>query len=85
MMEHVVERHFRSLQQDAMTLPVLVVVDGGRGQLSAARRALQRCGLEERVHLIGLAKRNEEIFHGDDPQPIVLARTSPALPNTPTS
>lgn len=79
MMEHVVERHFRSLQQDALPLPGLVVVDGGRGQLGAARRALQRCELAERVHLIGLAKRNEEVFHGDEPQPIVLPRTSPAL------
>jgi excinuclease ABC subunit C len=79
MMEHVVERHFRSLQQDALPLPGLVVVDGGRGQLRAARRALQRCELHERVHLIGLAKRNEEVFHGDQPQPVVLPRTSPAL------
>ncbi len=79
MMEHVVERHVRSLEKDGLPLPTLIMVDGGRGQLSAARRALQRCELDGRVQLIGLAKRNEEIFAGDSPEPLVLPRTSPAL------
>jgi excinuclease ABC subunit C len=79
MMEHVVERHFRGLQRDALPLPVLVVVDGGRGQLGAAARALERLELAGRVHLIGLAKRQEEIFRSGHPEPLLLPRTGAAL------
>lgn len=79
-MEHVVERHFRARRDAAATeLPELVMVDGGRGQLSAAERALERVGLAGRVTLIGLAKREEEIFRSGHPEPLVLPRTSPAL------
>jgi excinuclease ABC subunit C len=79
MMEHVVERHFRSLLRDGHALPLLVMVDGGRGQLSAATRALERLELRDPVHLIGLAKRNEEIYSSAHEAPLQLARTSPAL------
>ncbi|UCE04065.1 MAG: excinuclease ABC subunit UvrC [Candidatus Latescibacterota bacterium] len=79
MMEHVVERHFRSLVRDGHALPLLVMVDGGRGQLSAALRALERLELRDPVHLIGLAKRNEEIYSSAHEAPLQLARTSPAL------
>ena len=79
MMEHVVERHFRALRDAGVPLPELVMVDGGRGQLASAERALERLGLAARVTLVGLAKRNEEIFRTGTPDPIVLPRTSPAL------
>ena len=79
MMEHVVERHFRSLVQDGLTLPELVLVDGGRGQLGAAERALAALELGQRVHLLGLAKRQEEIFRSGTAEPLVLPRSSPAL------
>ncbi len=79
MMEHVVERHFRALRDGAAALPELVMVDGGRGQLSAAERALSRLGLADRVTLIGLAKRYEEIYRVGNPEPLLLARTSAAL------
>jgi excinuclease ABC subunit C len=77
MMEHVVERHFRRLQERDDDMPDLVIVDGGKGQLGAAQRALERLGLG--VELIGLAKRNEEIFRVGHADPLVLPRTSPAL------
>jgi excinuclease ABC subunit C len=79
MMEHVVERRYRKTGADTASLPELVMVDGGRGQLAAAERALERLGLAGRVTLVGLAKRQEEIFQSGRTEPIVLARTSPAL------
>lgn len=79
MMEHVVERHYRSAQAAGRTLPELVMVDGGKGQLGAAVRALERLGLGGRVTLIGLAKREEEIFRPGEAAPLLLAPTSGAL------
>lgn len=79
MMEHVVERHFRAAQAEGRPLPDLVMVDGGKGQLGAAVRALERLGLSGRVALLGLAKRHEEIFRPGFEAPLVLPRTSPAL------
>ena len=58
-------------------MPDLIVVDGGRGQLQAALTALDRLGLE--LPAIGLAKREEEIWLPDHPDPIRLARKDPAL------
>jgi excinuclease ABC subunit C len=79
MMEHVVERHFRAVQAGERPLPELVMVDGGKGQLGAALRALERLGMSGRTALIGLAKRHEEIFRPGHAEPLVLARTSGAL------
>ena len=59
--------------------PMLVVVDGGRGQLGAAARALETLDLAPRVHLLGLAKRLEEIYLHGRAEPLLLPRTSPAL------
>ena len=59
-------------------LPDLVVIDGGKGQLGAARDAMRSLNLEE-IPTIGLAKRLEEIFQEDEPDPILLDRSSPAL------
>ena len=79
MMEHVVERHFRGGRETGRELPELVLVDGGRGQLAAALRALGRLGLGGQVTLAGLAKRNEELFVPGSATPLVLPRTSAAL------
>ena len=79
MMEHVVERHYARLLSQNAELPELVMVDGGRGQLSAARKGLDRLGLADRVDLIGLAKRQEEIWKSGSAQSILLPRTSAAL------
>jgi len=59
-------------------MPDLVIVDGGRGQVSAAREALLDLGLGD-LPLAGLAKEREELFLPDRPDPVILASTSPAL------
>jgi excinuclease ABC subunit C len=61
------------------TLPDLLIVDGGKGQLGAALGVLTEAGLEPIVPAAGLAKRNEELFVKDHPEPIVLPRASQAL------
>ena len=61
------------------TLPDLLIVDGGKGQLNAALGVLREAGLEPIVPVAGLAKRNEELFVKDEPEPIVLPRSSQAL------
>jgi excinuclease ABC subunit C len=79
MMEHVVERHYARLRGQGADLPDLVMVDGGRGQLGSARKALDRLGLGDRVTLIGLAKKQEEVWKFGALQSILLPRTSEAL------
>jgi len=76
-MAEAVERRYRRVQAEKGELPDLVVVDGGRGQLQAALTALDRLGLE--LPVIGLAKREEEIWALGRPDPIRLALTDPAL------
>ncbi|MEW6048077.1 MAG: excinuclease ABC subunit UvrC, partial [Bacillota bacterium] len=60
-------------------LPDLLLIDGGKGQLNAAREALRELGLDEEIPAIGLAKRLEQIFVEDEPDPIELSRDSYAL------
>jgi excinuclease ABC subunit C len=76
-MAEAVERRYRRLKEENLPMPDLVVVDGGRGQLSAALTALDRLGIE--LPAIGLAKREEEIWVPDRPEPIRLSRKDPAL------
>ncbi|MEX0878440.1 MAG: excinuclease ABC subunit UvrC [Thermoanaerobaculia bacterium] len=76
-MAEAVERRYRRVQAEGAALPDLVLVDGGRGQLQAALTALDRVGLE--LPVIGLAKREEEIWAPDRPEPIRLSRKDPAL------
>ena len=72
-----VERRYRWLREEGAAMPDLLVVDGGRGQLSAALTALDRLGIE--IPAAGLAKREEEIWVPDRPEPIRLSRKDPAL------
>ncbi len=86
-MEEVIRRRFLRLQRDRdepvgskrrfSYPPALVVIDGGRGQLSAATRALREVGYH--VPAIGLAKRLEEVYVPDSPEPLVIPRGSEAL------
>jgi excinuclease ABC subunit C len=76
-MAEAVERRFRKLRDGGSTMPDLVLVDGGRGQLQAALTALDRLGVE--LPVIGLAKREEEIWVPERPEPIRLSRKDPAL------
>jgi excinuclease ABC subunit C len=74
------ERERRISQAEAWArLPDLLIIDGGKGQLSAALEVLREAGLEPVVPAAGLAKRNEELFVKDRSQPIVLERGSQAL------
>jgi len=77
-MREVLSRYFTGLQQKELKHADLVMVDGGPGQLSAARGVLTEMGLHD-VELIGLAKREEEIHRERQPSPVRLPRTSAAL------
>ncbi|MEA2705438.1 MAG: excinuclease subunit [Gemmatimonadaceae bacterium] len=77
-MHEVVRRYFDRRIADEKPLPDLIVIDGGKGQLSAAHAALQELGLADRP-LISLAKREEEIFVWGREDPLKLSRRSPAL------
>ncbi len=74
----VITRYFRRRLDENEPLPDLVVIDGGRGQLSAARAAMRALGVDG-IPLISLAKREEEIYFPDRPEPLRLPRRSPAL------
>jgi len=77
-MREVVSRYFQRRQSEEKPLPDLIVIDGGKGQLSAAHEALQGLGLGDRP-LISLAKRDEEVFVWGREQPIRMSRRSTAL------
>ncbi|MGH7604464.1 MAG: excinuclease ABC subunit UvrC [Gemmatimonadaceae bacterium] len=77
-MHEVVRRYFDRRATDEKPLPDLIVIDGGKGQLSAAQAALIEIGLADRA-LISLAKREEEIFVWGRAEPLKLSRRSPAL------
>ena len=78
-MEEVVHRRYRRLLEEGRPLPQLVIIDGGKGQLSAAMKAIRRLGIEERLTVIGIAKRLEEIFFPDDPLPLYINKKSESL------
>lgn len=77
-MHEVVRRYFERRARDEKPLPDLIVIDGGKGQLSAAHAALTDLGFADRP-LISLAKREEEIFMWGRAEPLKLSRRSPAL------
>jgi len=79
MKEVVNRRYSRMLAEDSEDLPQLVVIDGGEGQLNFAWQAICELGLENRMTLIGLAKRMEEVIRVADPHPLFLDRNSQAL------
>jgi excinuclease ABC subunit C len=76
-MAEAVERRYRRVVGESGALPDLVLVDGGRGQLQAALTALDRVGVE--LPVVGLAKKEEEIWVPDRPEPVRLSRKDPAL------
>src|SRR4029434_6801289 len=77
-MREVVQRRYRAVLERGGPFPDLIVIDGGKGQLSAAYQALEEIGLANLVAL-GLAKREELLFTRDRPDPIVLPEHDPAL------
>ena len=77
-MREVVQRRYRKLLEDGGPFPDLILIDGGRGQLSAAYEALEAVGLGNLV-AVGIAKQEEVLFTRERPEPIVLAENDPAL------
>lgn len=78
-MEEVVYRRYRRLLEENEPLPQLVIVDGGKGQLSSGVTALERLGLRGKIPIIGIAKRLEELFYPNDPVPLYLDKRSESL------
>ena len=79
MKEVVNRRYSRMLEENPDDLPQLIVIDGGKGQLAFAYEALAELGLTEKVTLIALAERMEEVYRVGDPYPMFIDRNSPAL------
>lgn len=78
-MVEVVHRRYKRLLEEAQDLPQLIVIDGGKGQLSSALKSLELLGLRGKIAVIGIAKRLEEIFYPDDPIPLYLDKKSETL------
>lgn len=79
MKEVVNRRYSRMLREDPHDLPQLIVIDGGKGQLDFAFQALAELGLTEKLTVVGLAKRLEEVIRVGDPYPLFIDRNSSAL------
>jgi excinuclease ABC subunit C len=78
-MEEVTYRRYKRLLDEKKEVPQLVIVDGGKGQLSAATKSLERLQLRNKVAVIGIAKKLEEIYFPDDPVPLYIDKNSESL------
>lgn len=78
-MEEVVLRRYQRLIAEGAGLPQLVIIDGGKGQLSAAMKSIRALGLEGQITVVGIAKRLEEIYFPDDPVPAHINKKSESL------
>ena len=78
-MEEVVYRRYKRLLEEEQALPQLVVIDGGKGQLSSALKSLDVLGLRGKIAIIGIAKRLEEIYYPGDKIPMYLDKKSESL------
>jgi excinuclease ABC subunit C len=78
-MEEVVYRRYKRLVEEEQSLPQLIIIDGGKGQLSSALKSLDILGLRGKIAIIGIAKRLEELFYPDDPIPLYLDKKSETL------
>ena len=78
-MKEVVYRRYKRLLDEEKDLPQLIIIDGGKGQLSSAMESINELGIENKVTVIGIAKRLEEIFFANDPIPIYINKKSESL------
>ena len=78
-MEEVIYRRYSRLLDEGEPLPQLILIDGGKGQLSSAMKSLKLLGLYGKISIIGIAKRLEEIFFPEDPVPLYLDKKSETL------
>lgn len=78
-MEEVIHRRYKRLLEEEQPLPQLIVIDGGKGQLSAALTSLEKLGLRGKISIIGIAKKLEEIYYPGDSLPMYLDKKSETL------
>jgi excinuclease ABC subunit C len=78
-MEEVVFRRYKRLLDEGQELPQLIVIDGGKGQLSSALKSIDILGLRNKIAIIGIAKRLEEIYYPNDSIPLYLDKKSETL------
>jgi excinuclease ABC subunit C len=78
-MEEVVYRRYKRLKEEEKPLPQLIVIDGGKGQLSAAVKALDQLNLRGKITIVGIAKRLEEIYFPGDSVPVYINKNSESL------
>jgi excinuclease ABC subunit C len=78
-MEEVVLRRYKRLLDENQSLPQLIIIDGGKGQLGAALGALEKLGLRGKISIIGIAKKLEEIYFPGDSVPLYLDKSSETL------
>jgi len=78
-MEEVVYRRYKRLKEEKLSLPQLIIVDGGKGQLNAAVKSLKKLDLYGKIAVAGIAKRLEEIFMPEDSIPLLINKKSASL------
>jgi excinuclease ABC subunit C len=78
-MKEIVGRRYKRLVEEALPLPDLIIVDGGKGQLSSACEALKELNLYGAIPIAGIAKKLEEIYYPEDPFPLHMNKKSPGL------
>jgi len=78
-MEEVVYRRYKRLVEEEQSLPQLIIIDGGKGQLGAALNSLDKLGLRGKISIVGIAKRLEEIYFPGDSVPLYLNKNSETL------
>jgi excinuclease ABC subunit C len=78
-MEEVVYRRYKRMLEENQTLPQLIIIDGGKGQLSSALKSIDELGLRGKIAIIGIAKRLEELFYPGDSVPLYLDKKSETL------
>jgi excinuclease ABC subunit C len=78
-MKEIVGRRYKRILEEESAFPSLIVVDGGKGQLSSACEALQELGLYGKIPIIGIAKKLEEIYYPEDSTPLHISKKSPGL------
>ncbi|MDR6488696.1 excinuclease ABC subunit C [Chryseobacterium vietnamense] len=78
-MEEVIYRRYKRMLDEGESLPQLILIDGGKGQLSSAVKSLRLLGLYGKITIVGIAKRLEELFFPEDPIPLYLDKKSETL------
>lgn len=78
-MEEVIYRRYKRLLDESQSLPQLIIIDGGKGQLSSALKSIDKLGLRGKITIIGIAKKLEEIYFPNDSIPLYLDKKSESL------